>query len=201
MSNIDINKWIKVWKALLCGSFVISIFQDHLSGVAAEGNIGECGLIRISIWRKKRRLISTRTCHVTLSVILIYVRETSGSERKDVWRREEFVKAINSPSSSLSFRSIRVWFVNQPTCCSAFKHASHEWWIYECVHVKVSKKLSTNMLKLRLLLLAFVDVHFRKYWVTRNVRHHENLKFMIRATFRYLVFLLWRRCVYTNYLK
>lgn len=41
MSNIDINKWIKLWRTLMCGSFLISIFQDHLSIVAGEGNIGE----------------------------------------------------------------------------------------------------------------------------------------------------------------
>ncbi|CRK93061.1 CLUMA_CG006471, isoform A [Clunio marinus] len=40
MSNIDIKKWIRLWKALMCGSFLLTILQDHLSFVAGEGNIG-----------------------------------------------------------------------------------------------------------------------------------------------------------------
>lgn len=48
MSNIDTHKWIKLWKAFLYGSFLVSIFQDHLSIVAGEGNIGEFRLIKIS---------------------------------------------------------------------------------------------------------------------------------------------------------
>jgi hypothetical protein len=43
MSNIDISKWIKLWKALLCGSFLLSISQD-LSIVAADGNVGELAI-------------------------------------------------------------------------------------------------------------------------------------------------------------
>lgn len=45
MSNIDISKWIKLWKALMCGSLLISIFQ-HPSIVAGEGNIGEYELMK-----------------------------------------------------------------------------------------------------------------------------------------------------------
>lgn len=50
MSNIG-YKWIKLWKALLCGSFLVSIFQDHLSIVAGEGNIGKFALAFVwEIW-------------------------------------------------------------------------------------------------------------------------------------------------------
>jgi hypothetical protein len=41
MSNIDINPWIRLWKALLYGTLILSISRDHQSFVAGEGNIGE----------------------------------------------------------------------------------------------------------------------------------------------------------------
>lgn len=53
----------------------------------------------------------------------------------------------------------------------------------ERVHVKVMKKLSTNMLKLHLLLLEAADVHFRKHWVMKKCSSSKNLLFMIHATF------------------
>jgi hypothetical protein len=39
MSSTD--KWTKLWRALFCGSFLITIVCDHLGTVAGQENIGE----------------------------------------------------------------------------------------------------------------------------------------------------------------
>lgn len=117
MSNIDKNKWIKLWKALVCGSFVISLFQDQLSIVAGEGNIGECWLIEMFMWRmkgwKRRNLhmCPTGACEIRVTA------STGG---------KAFVESAETINVSHFFHSAKwVWWMNVNQLVG--RHALQSW--------------------------------------------------------------------------